>query len=271
MLSEKHKVQLSQLNELGLSLDPVRFLNEIHGKSFELPYGKQYVTFDGLEELYPTDIVYHGTTPEGLEQIKKSGEIDVTKTSGRIFLTKYGKIAEDYIGPNGLIIYLKVEDVPGGITPPDTRREDGKFIYYGNMSGIGIVHQSIPFDKVKVLDFAAEIDEKEVELWRMCDVGFRNRLQSIVGLSYHGNRKLVNELFSGLVKRYEEIDIEKLDGRFPIAVIEAVKSELEKPVNLDNQKELQKKIFDLAELAKLFDTRRYLKYTKQVKYSERRV
>lgn len=284
MLSEKYKVELAKLDELGIQLDPVSFLNETYGSSFVLPLGKQYARFDELEELFPNDILYHGTTAEKFGQIKKSGVIDVELASGRIFLTKHGEIALAYTKGEqlGAIVPVRVKDVPGGVVPPYSRVENGKAMYYGNMSGVGVARQSVPFEKN--MEAIAEMDEKERALWRICDVKLNGRLTGI-SAAIHFRRsgpaalldasskgiKTVEEAYSDLVRRYDEIDTTQLDDRFPITVIEAVRSELEKLRSiLYDSDRLERQIDVIAKIGRSFRTRRYELYLSTVNERDRR-
>lgn len=272
------------MRRLGVSLDPVAFLNGVYGKSFALPLGKQHAYFDELEELFSDTIVYHGTTAERFEQIKKSGVIDVELADGRIFLTKHGEIALTYTNREqlGAIIPVKVKDILGGVVPPHNRKENGEVVYYGNMSGDGVARESIPFEKSVVV--AAEMSEEELALWRMCDVKLNGRLTDMSAAIYFrrsgpaallegfsNGMKTVEEIYLDLVKRYDEIDITRLDDRFPIVVVEAVRHELEKTRHiLYDSDQLERQIDVIAKIGRSFRTRRYEAYLSNVNELDRK-
>ncbi len=114
-----------------------------------------------------------------------------------------------------------------------------------------------------------EMSEEEINLWKMCDVKFNSALTGISGAIYLKKRKYAKELLSGLLKRYDEIEVEKLDERFPISVIKSVKAKL-KELNLDDYQQLQKQIGVLAKHGKKFRTRRYEMYRSKINEAERR-
>jgi len=134
------------LVESHLSL--ASYLNEKKRKSFILPETNN-VTFDRLIELKPEDVVYHGTSMEAFESIKQSGIVDIEKSEERrIYVTTLQRLAEGYASnrwKNHAVLGIRVRDIPSGIVPPDYRYSGYTCIYYGNMSGIGVVTESIPF------------------------------------------------------------------------------------------------------------------------------
>jgi len=156
MLPQKYETELAKLRRADPFLNPVAFLNEMHGKSFVLPFGKRYASFGELEELFPSDFVCHGTSLNGFNGIRKSGKVDTGETNGKIFLTKYTLIAKKYTGKDGTgaLLFIQVRDVPGGISPPNhLAKQNGEFLFYGNMSGIGVAHKPIPYEKIQAVVF----------------------------------------------------------------------------------------------------------------------
>lgn len=158
MLSQKYKIELAKLERVDSSLNPVLFLNEMRGSSFALPLGRKYARFDELEELFPSDFVYHGTSLNGFDEIRKSGKVDTGETNGKIFLTKYISIARQYVGRDGTgaLLLIQVGDIPGGISPPDYMKQNDGFLYYGNMSGIGVARKPIPYEEIQAVVFLVQ-------------------------------------------------------------------------------------------------------------------
>jgi hypothetical protein len=116
-----------------------------------------------------------------------------------------------------------------------------------------------------------EMENEEIELWKMCDVRFNNRLQSILAAAYMKKPELLQNLYSELMKRYNEIDIEKLDDRFPKDVIKKIKSKIvEMGSILGDYEKMKGYVESLAMFGMSFRTPRYEVYRSKVKESERK-
>ena len=118
------------------------------------------------------------------------------------------------------------------------------------------------------------LDERERELWKMCDVKLRNRLQELQLLSSIRNLKkndadaykkytsLLMGRYSELMDRYDSIDVSKLDARFKPDVIRRVNKKLKgMKFYIHDEKELGEYIKkELDPLMTEFFTPRYQAY-----------
>jgi hypothetical protein len=142
---------------LKYDYDPAGFLHAYEKRSFVLPEKTTPSTsFDGLIEVSGKDVVYHGTVQSKVDEMKRTGLIDVEKCVGKQFhvLTSYQK-AQEYAEKResvwhskGVILRIRVGDIPPGIMPPFCRGRsaDGKtFLYSGHDGGEGVVERSFPF------------------------------------------------------------------------------------------------------------------------------
>ena len=131
-------------------LSPAHILNEQFGKSFILP-DANHMTFDKLVELKPEDMVYRGISAQVLGKIRRTGLVDVedaTTGEGRLYVTRRPELAKEYAAKNWndhAVMGILVRDVPSGVLPPDYRYSGDRCVYYGNMSGIGVISQSFKF------------------------------------------------------------------------------------------------------------------------------
>lgn len=105
------------------------------------------------------------------------------------------------------------------------------------------------------------MDHNEIELWKMCDLNLRSLLTSIGVYSYLGKVEEVKLLYDKLMKRYEDIDIAKLDERFPIDVIfKTYKKLYSLGESIGNHERLNHLIQEISTLTLDFNTKRYEAY-----------
>lgn len=126
-------------------------------------------------------------------------------------------------------------------------------------------------------------DERERELWKMCDVKLRNRLQELQNLSFIRDSKkndadaykkytsLLMGRYSELMDRYDSIDVSKLDARFKPDVIRRMNKKLKgMEFYIHDEKELGEYIKkELDPLMTEFFTPRYQMYRETVNELER--
>jgi hypothetical protein len=70
------------------------------------------------------------------------------------------------------------------------------------------------------------MDKEELNNWRMCDVNVPGASQAIIIFAYQGKWKATKKVYKRLRSKYDKIDVENLDSRFPVDVIIQTRSKI---------------------------------------------
>jgi len=135
-----------RLGEL-YNIDRAALYNNHVGRSFVLPRDKHWnVPFEELLELKPEDIVYHGTPKKHARSILRSKKLDIEKTMDRKIHVTIDPVSalEIHAQGDGIVIPIRVKDIPDGIRPKTCNGGFGEERYFGIYGGTGVAYKSIP-------------------------------------------------------------------------------------------------------------------------------
>jgi len=121
------------------------------------------------------------------------------------------------------------------------------------------------------------LDERERELWKMCDIRLGSELNGIQNAAYLAAsgkpewRKRLFEKYDSLFQRYGQIDVAKLDERYSPEVIKEVRRKLAELGGALEDYEKMSEIMDgIKPLIEKFRTPRYKMYRETVNELERK-